>query len=91
MLLHHLPVSNSQRPRAVSLDAAESALLEALSQHTDTEYKRAYLERRWSQLRETLTQDDHLWLFETSSLGSHQRRGVARERSGRVLDILVFP
>jgi hypothetical protein len=91
MQLHHLPISASQRPRTVSLEAAEAALHEALSTHAEPQPKRDYFERKWAQLRATLSADDHLWLFETSGLGAHQRRGLARERLGRVLDILVFP
>lgn len=91
MQLHHLPMSARQRPHTVSLEAAEAALREALSIQAEPEPRRDYLERKWAQVRATLTADDHLWLFETSGLGAHQRRGLARERSGQVVDILVFP
>lgn len=91
MLMHHLPAAAERRPKSISLEAAKAQLNESLASLALASQRRTYFEDKWLKLESSMTKDDQLWLFETSGIGNHKRRGIAREHRGQVVDILVFP
>lgn len=91
MHIDHLPVSTQARPTCVSPEVAEQALFDALAAGEAVETKREYFENKWIDLLAALDDGDQLWMFETSGIGATKRKGLARERQGEVVDILVFP
>jgi hypothetical protein len=85
-----LPISSRHEPKVIDPEAGEQLLFEALAQRGDPA-KRAYFERKWMELLCQLDEGDEMVLFETSGVGSLQRRGLARSRGGEVVDVLMLP
>ena len=85
-----LPISLHRKPEIIAPEFGEQLLFDALVEHGD-ETKRAYFERKWLELLCQLEEGDEVVLFETSGIGTLQRRGLARSRNGDVVDVLMLP
>ena len=79
------------RPRPVSIECAEAEMLNSVREVADSEFQKVYIEKRWQFFSSQVSRGDQVWLFETSGRGVQQRKGLALERRGWVINILVFP
>ena len=75
--LSSFPAAVESRPRALTVADADAVVREALSQIKDCSFKDDFLNMRW--------------VFQTSGYGAAKRQGLALERNGYVLTILVLP
>jgi hypothetical protein len=89
--VEQLPVSTEARPRPLSGDDAETMVLDALELLGDASFKQVFWDNRWRPFIDSKRTLDQIWLFETSGYGLSKRRGLALERNGYVVSILVLP
>ena len=89
--VEQLPVSTEARPRPLSDDDAEAIVLDALELLGDASFKQVFWDNRWRPFIDSKCTLDQIWLFETSGYGLSKRRGLALERNGYVVSILVLP
>jgi len=89
--VEQLPVSAEARPRPLSDDDAEAIVLDALELLGDASFKQVFWDNRWRPFIDSKRTLDQIWLFETSGYGLSKRRGLALERNGYVVSILVLP
>ena len=89
--VEQLPVSAEARPRPLSDDEAEAIVLDALELLGDASFKQVFWDNRWRPFIDSKRTLDQIWLFETSGYGLSKRRGLALERNGYVVSILVLP
>ena len=57
----------------------------------DVSFKQVFWDNRWLPFLASKRSLDQIWLFETSGYGLSKRRGLALERNGYVVTILVLP
>ncbi len=86
-----LPVSADARPKPLSEEDAEAVVQDALELLGDIPFKHVFWENRWLPFLASKRSLDQIWLFETSGYGLSKRRGLALERNGYVVTILVLP
>ena len=89
--LSQFPASVEFRPRALTVAGADAVVRQAISLIKDCIFKDDFLNRRWPQFLAEMQSRDQIWVFETSGYGSAKRQGLALERNGYVLTILVLP
>ena len=89
--VEQLPVSTEARPRPLSDDDAEAIVLDVLELLGDASFKQVFWDNRWRPFIDSKRTLDQIWLFETSGYGLSKRRGLALERNGYVVSILVLP
>jgi hypothetical protein len=89
--VEQLPVSAEARPRTLSDEDAETIVQDALELLGDASFRQVFWDNRWLPFINSKKSLDQIWLFETSGYGLCKRRGLALERNGYVVTILVLP
>jgi hypothetical protein len=78
-------------PEILTLDEAKHLVMGALLSIKDGVFKDDFLNRRWPLFAGDVGAIDHIWLFSTGGCSEKERKGLALERAGYVLTILVLP
>ena len=89
MGVHQLPVSAHQRPRLISRANAEKEIMQATST-SEPDVLTLPLRDRAERFFGLFNKHDQIWLFESSGHGVKKIKGLALERQGRVIQILVI-
>ena len=90
MGVHQLPVSVHQRPRLISRALAEQEISQATTRPEPSDVLTLSLRDRAERFFSLFKKDDQIWLFESSGYGVKKIKGLALERQGCVIQILVI-
>ena len=90
MGVHQLPVSPHQRPKLLSRAQAEREVVQAAASEPLDEDITLTVSERAEHFFGLHQKCDQIWLFETSGYGVKQIKGLALERKGQVIQILIL-
>ncbi len=79
------------RPQRLSFEVASNEVQIALRDCGCDTARADFLRQQWKSFTARMQELDQIWVFESYSCGASHRRGLALERNGFVVTVLLFP
>lgn len=80
-----------RRPQPLSYEAARAEVQASLDDCNCDTAKAEFIKQQWKSFVERKRDLDQIWIFESYSCGPCHRKGLALERDGYVVTVLLFP